>query len=549
MFVGDLGRSRTEHARRAAHRHEHDGGGSALCGPGQPRAQAGALARWAQGDDRPWPAADRSINSADGAAAFARRAADISRRAAQPSVARRRTLGCRPCRTEGGDDRARLGRRARVRALRRDDRRDRRIRPAGAAPTGPRTIAATTTVVYGHTPVPRAEWVNNTLCIDTGCVFGGKLTALRWPEKRARRRAGGREFIASRCVRSQPRRTCARGPGGSRRYSRYARRERPALDRHRTARPHRGGGGKCGRRTGGHEPFRDRAAMARLSAADHVARAKPARARAGWSGPEEAFAHFRQRGVARGRVRGKAHGFARGRRAVPRRPTPPGRGSASRAAKPARSGPEPAARSSRDADDDRGAVRAVARGAGCVRSFGRDSRTDWLLLDAEIMPWSAKAGALIDSQYAPVATRRGPALALPPTPSRAPARAACRSRPFATRFADRAERAEAYAHAWSPYVWPVSGVGDLQVAPFHLLASEGRVWFDQRSRLAHGDSPTDWRPLATTSSCRRHWRMVDLGDEAACADAVGWWEELTGDGRRRHGGQAARLHCAAAPRD
>lgn len=40
-----------------------------------------------------------------------------------------------------------------------------------------------TTIVYGHTPVPEAEWLNNTLCVDTGCVFGGKLTALRWPEK------------------------------------------------------------------------------------------------------------------------------------------------------------------------------------------------------------------------------------------------------------------------------------------------------------------------------------------------------------------------------
>lgn len=38
-------------------------------------------------------------------------------------------------------------------------------------------------VVYGHTPVPQAEWVNNTICIDTGCVFGGALTALRYPER------------------------------------------------------------------------------------------------------------------------------------------------------------------------------------------------------------------------------------------------------------------------------------------------------------------------------------------------------------------------------
>ena len=38
-------------------------------------------------------------------------------------------------------------------------------------------------VAYGHTPVPNADWVNRTICIDTGCVFGGRLTALRYPEK------------------------------------------------------------------------------------------------------------------------------------------------------------------------------------------------------------------------------------------------------------------------------------------------------------------------------------------------------------------------------
>ena len=38
-------------------------------------------------------------------------------------------------------------------------------------------------VLYGHTPVPAAEWVNGTLCLDTGCVFGGRLTALRYPER------------------------------------------------------------------------------------------------------------------------------------------------------------------------------------------------------------------------------------------------------------------------------------------------------------------------------------------------------------------------------
>ncbi len=37
-------------------------------------------------------------------------------------------------------------------------------------------------VVYGHTPVPEPEWIRNTVNIDTGCVYGGKLSALRYPE-------------------------------------------------------------------------------------------------------------------------------------------------------------------------------------------------------------------------------------------------------------------------------------------------------------------------------------------------------------------------------
>jgi hypothetical protein len=37
-------------------------------------------------------------------------------------------------------------------------------------------------VVYGHTPVPDPEWLNRSVCVDTGCVFGGRLTALLYPE-------------------------------------------------------------------------------------------------------------------------------------------------------------------------------------------------------------------------------------------------------------------------------------------------------------------------------------------------------------------------------
>jgi protein phosphatase len=59
-------------------------------------------------------------------------------------------------------------------------------------------------VIYGHTPVPKPEAIRNTLNIDTGCVYGGALTALRWPEK---------EIVSVRAARTyyqSPRRLPAR---------------------------------------------------------------------------------------------------------------------------------------------------------------------------------------------------------------------------------------------------------------------------------------------------------------------------------------------------
>ena len=91
--------------------------------------------------------------------------------------------------------------------------------------------------------------------------------------------------------------------------------------------------------------------------------------------------------------------------------------------------------------------------------------TDWLLLDAEIMPWSAKAGSLIESQYAPVATSSAEGFR---AARDALARAGARNVDvgmIAARFEDRASRADRYATAWAPYVWPVSDIDDLKSRP------------------------------------------------------------------------------------
>lgn len=51
------------------------------------------------------------------------------------------------------------------------------------------------TIVYGHTPVRDVRSINNTYNIDTGCVFGGKLTALRYPEMEVIQVGSSMEFV------------------------------------------------------------------------------------------------------------------------------------------------------------------------------------------------------------------------------------------------------------------------------------------------------------------------------------------------------------------
>ncbi|MBF6613611.1 MAG: metallophosphoesterase [Chloroflexi bacterium] len=53
-------------------------------------------------------------------------------------------------------------------------------------------------IVYGHTPVPGPRWVNNTINIDQGCVFGGWLTALRWPEREVIQVRAGEKYYTER---------------------------------------------------------------------------------------------------------------------------------------------------------------------------------------------------------------------------------------------------------------------------------------------------------------------------------------------------------------
>ncbi|MFL6200649.1 MAG: polynucleotide kinase-phosphatase, partial [Thermoanaerobaculia bacterium] len=146
--------------------------------------------------------------------------------------------------------------------------------------------------------------------------------------------------------------------------------------------------------------------------------------------------------------------------------------------------------------------------------------TDWICLDAELMPWSAKAQELIRDQYAAAgAAARG---ALPEAVAVLEQGAArgLELGGLPDRFRTRRDLAARYEAAYRRYSWPISSVADLRLAPFHLLASEGAVHVD-KDHLWH------MATLARLGLTPTQYRIVDLADPESEAEAVRWWMEMT----------------------
>lgn len=171
-------------------------------------------------------------------------------------------------------------------------------------------------------------------------------------------------------------------------------------------------------------------------------------------------------------------------------------------------------------------VRAAVTGAGLWEELD----TDWLLLDAELLPWSLKATGLLRHQYAAVG-----AAARAVFPGALGALEAAQARGVDTggllaRQRDRSADADAFTEAYRRYCWTTEGLEGVQLAPFQLLASEGRshagvphdrqlAWLD---RLVEADG---------SGLLRRTGRLfVDTSDEASVAAGVDWWLKLTASG-------------------
>ncbi len=388
-------------------------------------------------------------------------------------------------------------------------------------------------VVYGHTPVPEAEWFNGTVNIDTGCVFGGKLTALRYPEK---------EFVSVPAART---------------YCEPARPFLPveqlapkltAQQAHDEVLDAEDVLGKriVSTRLRGTVTIREAHATAALEVMSRFA-ANPkwliylpptmspcetSREAGLLEHPAEAFAYYRGQGAPQVICEEK-HMGSRAVAIVWR--------------------DEQAARQRFGVAE--GEIGVVVTRTG--RRFFNESEweqqlldrlrtaltaanlwaaleTTWVCLDCELMPWSAKAQELLKGQYAAVGAAGRASLpravaSLAEAVKRLGGDEQGKAEKIAAEYQVREQNLGRFVAAYRQYCWPVASLTDLKLAPFHLLASEGRV---------HTDKNHQWHMETLAAVCGEDselllatsYKLVEVTDPASQAEGIKWWTELTARG-------------------
>jgi protein phosphatase len=379
----------------------------------------------------------------------------------------------------------------------------------------------TTRVIYGHTPVLETEWLNNTLCIDTGCVFGGKLTALRYPEM---------EIVeaAARAIYAEPIRPLATAGmtlsaqqthddqldladvSGKRilttRYSHSitVREENAAAALEVMVRfavdpkwliylPPTMSPSETSTEDGYLEhPAEALAFYQRQGVQEVICEEKHMGSRAVLVVARDADVARRRFGVTTGE---QGHIFTRSGRPF-----------------------------FANAAETREVVSRTVQAAISAGLFD-ELATDWLCLDAEIMPWSAKAQGLIEQQYAPVGAAARAGLAAAHAALALASKRGIDTSVLEAHLGAQRTRAEKFSAAVRGYCWPITGLDGVRIAPFHLLASEGKV---------HSDATNVWH-MHTLARLAEHdplfqatrTHIIDFAKPESVAAAIAWWLAMT----------------------
>lgn len=172
------------------------------------------------------------------------------------------------------------------------------------------------------------------------------------------------------------------------------------------------------------------------------------------------------------------------------------------------------------------------RQAATKAAWWETFQTDWFCLDAELMPWSAKAQELLQKQYGAVGAAGSASLpvaidALEKAIQRmeVPGEGAAVLALQKTRWTNL----ERYIAAYRGYCWPVHAVDDLTLAPFHLLATEGKAHLEQ-NHVWHMETLKGLCEQDPVLLLATPYRIVELGNESEEGEAIQWWTDLTGQG-------------------
>lgn len=377
-------------------------------------------------------------------------------------------------------------------------------------------------VVYGHTPVIEAQWLNGTIDIDTGCVYGGKLTALRYPEKEL-------VSVTARQV--------------------YCESSKPFLPTEDSLTTQQQlddvldiddvlGKRIIETRTHGRISIRAENAIAALEVMSRFA-ANPkwliylpptmspcetSKQQGLLEHPSQAFTYYQNQGVSQVICEEKHMGsravviICRNEEAARERFGVIDEGIGICYTRTGR-------RFFNDAELE-SQMLAKVQNALEISGFWEQFSTTWVCLDCELMPWSAKAQELLQRQYAAVGSAANSSLNQAITSLEMAAKRINGVETFLTHYQNRAEMAAQYVEAYRRYCWQVESLADLKLAPFHILATEGEV---------HNDKTHVWHMETLAQLCLAEpelllataYRLVDVNDTAT---GVAWWEELTSIG-------------------
>jgi len=388
-------------------------------------------------------------------------------------------------------------------------------------------------VVYGHTPVPEAQMINKTICIDTGCVFGGKLTAYRYPEREIVQVNARQEyyppvkpFLDKQTGNNDDMLNIEDVLGGQYLNTRLRRSIKIEAENSAAALE----------------------LMSRFAADPHwliylpptMSPCETSKLPGYLEYPSETFDYYKERGVGKVVCEQKYMG--------------------SRAVIVLCKDAETAAKRFGVTDNSFGIIYtrtgrrffddAETENALLTRfqkalsgsRFWDDFNTGWVCIDAELMPWSAKAKELLETQYAPVgcAGRNGLAAAMDAIkkaagifkgnrPDAASSDQSVDLEKLLEKYTERHDSVMRYTEAYRRYCWDVKNIDDYRIAPFHILATEGKTW-NTENHLLHIESIAKYMCGSDPVFMATNHLLVDLLDENSIGAGVAWWKTLTESG-------------------